>query len=250
MGSKAIRLAAATAAVLALCVAGAAAQSGGRASATRSVVLGKTPTYPASGCPGASGCEVIAKVTGIQMKADGVDHPFRVPADGKLVSWWLKLPRLYKSQLRSFNGLFGGDPAARIVVLRRGKRARFRLIRQSPTQGVRRDIGKKGRARYTLAQPLRVKQGDYIGLTVVSWLPAFAVGLDGPNNTWLASRARDRCDTPPASRPKKFAAYYRRSDAQLETSPVKVYQCSYATARLLYWARIVKDAEEPAQPPG
>jgi hypothetical protein len=208
------------------------------------VVLGKTSVYPSSGCPDPDKCEVIARVTGIQMKADGVDHPFRSPVSGRLVAWWLKLPRLHSTQIQSFNSLFGGEPAARVAVLRRGKGGRFRLIRQGPTQPLRADLDGKGRARYRLAEPLVVKEGDYVGLTAITWVPAFAVNLDAAGNYWLASRTKDKCATPPASRPKRFAAYYRRTQAQLRTSTVKVYQCTYQTARLLYWARIVADAPE------
>ena len=218
----------------------------GSAQTASSVVLGKTAVYPSSGCPDPDKCEVVARVTGIQMKADGTDHPFRAPITGRLVAWWLKLPRLHTTQIQSFNGLFGGEPAARIAVLRRGKQGRVRLIRQSPTQPLKDDLDGKGRARYRLAEPLLVKQGDYIGLTAVTWLPAFAVNLDAAGNYWLASRTKDRCATPPASRPKRFAAYYKRSQAQLDISTVKVYQCTYQTARLLYWARIVADTPAPA----
>jgi hypothetical protein len=223
------------------------AGAGGAQSAS-SVVLGKTAVYPSSGCPDPNKCEVVARVTGIQMKADGTDHPFRSPITGRVVAWWLKLPRLHTTQIQSFNGLFGGEPAARIAVLRRGKLGRFRLIRQSPTQPLKDDLDGTGRARYRLTDPLLVKQGDYIGLTAVTWLPAFAVNLDAAGNYWLASRTKDRCATPPASRPKRFAAYYKRTQAQLDTSTVKVYQCTYQTARLLYWARIV--ADQPAPAPG
>jgi hypothetical protein len=94
---------------------------------------------------------------------------------------------------------------------------------------------------------LSVRRGDYIGLTAVTWLPSFAVNLDAASNYWLASRSKDRCSTPPASRPKKFAAYYRHTQAHLQSSTVKMYQCTYQTARLLYWARI--EAEEPQPPP-
>ena len=97
-------------------------------------------------------------------------------------------------------------------------------------------------------QPLRVKAGDYIGLTAVTWLPAFAVNLDAPGNSWLASRTKRRCATPASSRPKQFEKYYKRNDAQLQASTVKQYDCSYQTARLLYWARIVPDAAPPATP--
>jgi hypothetical protein len=218
----------------------------GNVRTARSVVLGKTAVYPSSGCPNPDKCEVIARVTGIQMKADGVDHPFRAPVTGRLVAWWLKLPRLQSTQIQSFNGLFGGEPAARVAVLRRGKGGRFRLVRQGPTQALRADLDGKGRARYRLSEPLVVKEGDYIGLTAVTWVPAFAVNLDAAGNYWLASRTKDKCATPPASRPKRFAAYYRRTQAQLRTSTVKLYQCTYQTARLLYWARI--EADEPESP--
>ena len=213
-----------------------------------SIVLGKTPDYPASGCPAPDQCEVVARVTGVQMKASGVEHPFRTPVSGQLVAWWLKLPNLRSTQIRTFNGLFGGDPTARIAVLRRGKAGRFRLIRQSDNQPLRADLGKAGRVRYRLATPLRVKAGDYIGLTAVTWLPAFAVNLDAPGNSWLASRGKRRCATPASTRPKEFERYYKRNDAQLRVSTVKRYVCSYETARLLYWARIVPDTPAPATP--
>ena len=172
-----------------------------RPRAAASIVLGKTANYPDSGCPETRGCEVVARVTGIQMKADGLDHPFRVPIDGQLVSWWLKLPELRATQLRSFSELFGGSPAARIAVLRRGKRGRVRLVRQGPTEQLRAHLDGKGRTRFRLAEPLRVKKGDYVGLTAVTWIPAFAVGLDANANVWLASRSKDRCSTPSSQRP-------------------------------------------------
>ena len=63
-------------------------------------------------------------------------------------------------------------------MLRRGIRGRFRLVRQSPTQTLRADLGARGPRAYRLAQPLQVKEGDYVGLTAVTWVPAFAVNLD------------------------------------------------------------------------
>jgi len=218
-----------------------AADHEGHQQASQSIVLGKTPEYPESGCPAPEKCEVVARVTGIQMMAAGIEHPFKAPQSGQLVSYWLKLPALRSTQIRTFNGLFGGDPVARIAVLRRGKAGRFRLIRQSANQPLRGDLGQRGRVRYRLAAPLRVKEGDYIGLTAVTWVPAFAVNLDAAGNSWLASRPKRRCATPASSRPKQFERYYKRNDAQLQSSTVKQYVCSYQTARLLYWARIVPD---------
>lgn len=235
----------AIAGVVLACAATAIAATVPHGAASKSIVLGKTPSYPESGCPATEGCEVVARVTGIQMRAAGVEHPFRSPVDGQLVAWWLKLPKMRSTQVETFNSLFGGEPAARVVVLRRGIRGRFRLVRQSPTKSLRADIGRRGRARYRLSEPLRVKEGDYVGLTAVTWLPAFAVNLDAAGNQWLASRTKRRCATPSSSRPKRFKKYYRRTDAQLRSSTVKKYRCTYQTARLLYWGRIV-----PAAPAG
>jgi hypothetical protein len=240
MRSPAFRFALLACALLA-CAATALAAARPHGSASKSIVLGKTPDYPASGCPADEGCEVVARVTGIQMTAGGVDHPFRSPVDGQLVAWWLKLPNMRSNQISTFNSLFGGDPAARVVVLRRGVSGRFRLVRQSETQPLRSDLGGSGRVRYRLPQPLQVKEGDYIGLSAVTWVPAFAVNLEAAGNEWLASLPKRRCATPSSSRPQRFKEYYRRTDAHLEASTAQEYRCTYQTARLLYWARIVPD---------
>jgi hypothetical protein len=238
-------LAAAVAAAVAVATA-----SGAEPKASKSIVLGKTTEYPASGCPAVDRCEVVARVTGIQMRASGVDHPFRAPASGQVVAWWLKLPELRASQVKSFSDLFGGGPAARIAILRRGKSGRVRLVRQSPTEDLRPHLGARGRVRFRLLQPLRVKAGDYVGLTAVTWMPSFAVGLDPVGDAWLASRPESRCDTPSSRNPDRFAHYYKRNDAHMETSTVKQYRCTYRTARLLYWARLVPDEPQPgAQQP-
>jgi hypothetical protein len=242
MGAKRLT---ALAVLLGALVVAVATAIGASPTASQSIVLGKTSQYPESGCPDSRNCEVVARVTGIQMKADGVEHPFRAPSSGQLVSWWLKLPELRRSQIKSFSELFGGAPAARVSVLRRGERGRVRLVRQSPTEQLRDRIGAKGRARFRLAEPLRVKEGDYVGLTAETWIPAFAVGLDAVNNTWLASRTEQRCSTPSSRDPDRFARYYKTNDAHLEASTVRQYRCLYRTARLLYWARLVPDQPEP-----
>jgi len=231
-----IALAVAVAAAVAVATA-----NGAQPTPSKSIVLGKTTEYPDSGCPAADRCEVVARVTGIQMRANGVEHPFRAPASGQIVSWWLKLPALRASQVKSFSDLFGGGPAARIAILRRGKTGRVRLVRQSPTEDLKPHLGARGRVRFRLLEPLRVKEGDYVGLTALTWVPAFAVGLDPVGDAWLASRPERRCDTPSSRDPNRFAHYYKRNDAHSETSTVKEYRCTYRTARLLYWARLVPD---------
>jgi hypothetical protein len=213
--------------------------------APKSIVLGRTVNYPESGCPNTDRCQVVARVTGIQMHADGIQEPFRAPTDGRVLAWWLKLPSLSKSQIKSFSQLFGGGPSAQIAVLRRGKLGRARLVAESPARPLDAYLGRKGMTRFRLEQPLRIKEGDYVGLTAVTWVPAFAVGLNADENSWLASRPKARCSTPSSTDRNRFAAYYRQTDAHTAPSSVKPYRCVYKTARLLYWVRIVPDARQP-----
>lgn len=214
--------------------------------ATKSIVLGKTTNYPESGCPQAEGCQVVARVTGIQTRADGVDHPFVAPTDGKIISWWLKLPQLRPSYIKSFSDLFGGPPSARVAVLRRGAQGRMRLVRQGPIEQLAQYLGNKRRIRFKLATPLPIKKGDYVGLTAVTWTPSFVVGLGSETDAWLASRPKARCNTPSSSDPRRFAAYYKRTDAHLQDHTAKDYKCLYRTARLMYWARLVPNAPTKA----
>jgi hypothetical protein len=245
MTSKTVKIVVALggACVLAASAVAADRASNGRApndaAASKSIILGKTSNYPDAACARPRRCQVVARVTGIQMAADGRSNPFRVPRDGQLVSWWLTLPRLTDAQIKSFNKLFGGEPKARLAVVRRGVRDRYRLVRQSDPVPLADKLGTKGRVRLRLPQPLAVKRGDYVALTAETWLPSFAVNLNASRNNWLASRVSRRCQTPPSNNVKRFERYYKHNDAQLQASTAKPYQCSYETARLIYWARLV-----------
>ena len=205
------------------------------------IVLGKTSHYPESGCPGTRGCQVVARLTGLQLSADGSGHPFLSPVNGQVVAWWLKLPQLSNPQFKSFSDLFGGAPTARLAILRRVRHGHFRLVRESANQPLSNYHGQKLWPRFTLPQPLRIKRGDYVGLTAVTWVPAFAVGLDSAGNSWLASRPKRRCSIPSSADSKRFAAYYRTSDVHTGPGTVRDYKCLYRTARLLYWALVVPD---------
>ncbi len=246
--SKTLKILAALAAICAMTATALAAKHGARPTAAKSIVLGKSKRYPDTACSKVRTCQVVARVTGVQMAAAGTARPYRIPKDGKLAAWWLKLPRLTETQVKSFNKLFGGEPAARVAVLRKGIRGRYRMIRQSETVQLRDKLGAKGRLKVRLPEPLDVRKGDYVGVTAVTWMPSFAVGLRAKGNYWLASRSKKRCKTPSSTNLKAFKRYYKTNDAQLKPSTVKLYQCRYQTARLIYWVRIVPN--EPASGAG
>ena len=123
------------------------------------------------------------------------------------------------TQISSFNSLFGGEPggADRRPAAREARPLPARAPERRPRR-CGRISDSKGRVRYRLAEPLRVKEGDYVGLTAVTWIPAFAVDLDAAGNEWLASRPeaalRDAVQQQARSASR---TYYRRTDAQLES---------------------------------
>ena len=78
---------------------------------------------------------------------------------------------------------------------------------------------------------LRVEKGDIVGLTVPTWAPAFAQGLEA-NNVWRASRASPgKCTN---------ATDVRQGEPQAQIGKRATYGCRYTTARLLYTATVVE----------
>ena len=47
-------------------------------------------------------------------------------------------------------------------------------------------------AQFPLAQALRIRKGQYVGLTVPTWAPALQIGL-GSDTSWRSSRAAAGC---------------------------------------------------------
>jgi hypothetical protein len=219
----------------ALAVACSAALAGalwpGSAGAARQVtVLGQTQGAPAPACP-QSPCEAVGSVTGFQAVAGSVVKPFAVPFNGRLVAWSITLSRPKSSQQSFFNNFYGSPPQARIAVLSQvpGKSPpRYTLLRQGPVVVLTPFLGST--VVFALDQPLIVKQGNIIGLTIPTWAPAFAVGLTD-NSGWRASRLAGKCTK---------TADIKASHPQQKVGSDKQYGCFYKTARLLYTATIVK----------
>lgn len=211
----------------------AGAGDGARAAAKPRVIeLGRGQGSPRPSCP--RSCEAIGRVTGYQVLAGGRRRLYRAPADGKIVAWSITLARPRLSQIRFFNDFYGSPPRARLAILRPGARNRFRLTGQSHSVDLTRYLGQ--RPVFALQQPLTVKRGYFIALTVPTWAPAFATGLS-LDNAWRASRPRRRCRD------------VKRRDAQQQRKSLRAYGCVYATARLLYTATMVATpaAEKPSR---
>lgn len=203
----------------------------GAAGAARNVtILGATQTTPDPACPG-SPCEAIGSVTGFQSTAGTVRRPFQAPYDGKVVAWSITLSKPKASQQSFFNDFYDSPPEARLAVLKQvpdKSPPRYKLLRQSPTEVLTPHLGKS--PTFALEQPLTVRRGNILGLTIPTWAPAFAVGL-ADDSGWRASRKAGKCTR---------TSDIQESRPQQKVGSDKQYGCFYRTARLLYTATLVK----------
>jgi hypothetical protein len=239
-------------ALAALCAALIGAIGISSAGARKAAVLGKTKHTPGPSCGDRKhpkDCSVVGRTTGYMTIADGKKHPYNIFKDGKIVAWAIDVskPLEKKYGQRTFFGtLFGNDklgkgPTARLAVLKRKAKHKFKLKHQSTTVDLRSVLGHK--ETFTLDKPLRVRKGDVVALSYPTWAPNFnshdfnpSISVDG--NQWRASRKKDNCapkkDTDRAKR--RFA---RASHAHEKVGSTRSYDCLYKGGRLLYWAYFV-----------
>jgi hypothetical protein len=227
------RYAAATLAVglLALSAAliGGASGADAAPAARTTIVLGKTATTPDASCP-ESPCRAIGSVTGFQIRNQEGSLPFRVPRNGEITAWSVNLSKPTDNQRAFFNGFFGRPPEAHLAILKRVPASdppRYRLRRQSPIEVLSGQPG--GLARFSLDQPLRVRRGNVVALSIPTWIPAFAFDLS-PANAWRASRQPGHCTN---------ATDLRQGTPQQVVGSRRAYGCRYNGARLLYTATLV-----------
>ncbi len=77
---------------------------------------------------------------------------------------------------------------------------------------------------------LEVEKGDVIGISVPTWAPMFAQGLES-KDVWRASRAPGTCTN---------STSIREGEALEKVNRRATFGCKYATARLLYTATLVE----------
>jgi hypothetical protein len=191
--------------------------------------LGQTPRSPTPACP-KSPCQAVGRTTALQLVADGQRAPFKARKDGKIVAWALDLSRPTKDQRSFFSDFFqsnalGMKPTARVAVLKRkGKGRNYKLKRQGPVIDLSSSLGSY--QVFTLTDPLRIRKGEFMALTIPTWASSFAVDLNRTSNIWRASRADGHCTADNDIKTGK---------AQQKVGSVREYGCDYSTARVLYW---------------
>ena len=85
---------------------------------------------------------------------------------------------------------------------------------------------------FPLDRSLTVRKGYLVALTVPSWAPALALGMDS-GTLWRASRLTSACDAP------------GKQSAQLGLGNQVPYRCLYRTARLTYSVTMITTPTPP-----
>jgi hypothetical protein len=192
------------------------------------VVLGQTSTVPDPSCPGLP-CQAIGSVTGFQVSNSQTRSPFIVPHDGTIKAWTLTLAQPTNKQRSFFNGFFGTPPEARLAILRRvagTNPPRYNLRSQGSVKVLTPYFGQTVK----FGSSLEVEKGDIVALTVPTWAPAFAQGLD-PKEVWRASRAPGTCTN---------STDIRQGEPLEKVGTRATFGCRYSTARILYTATLVE----------
>jgi hypothetical protein len=199
----------------------------GVASAKRSEI-GTLAEGVRGSCP--DNCQAVTRSTGYQAKVGPDRELYRAPADGRIVAWSIGLGKPGPKQTAFFEERYGGAAQAAVVVLDSGKKLARTVVAKAPLQRLTEYFGQT--VQFPLTRTLRIRKGQYIGLTVPTWAPALQIGL--PSDTsWRSSRAKTGClDTT-----TQFALLGGRTFA--------TFNCLYKTARLTYSATFISSPPKP-----
>lgn len=193
----------------------------------RIVEMGRTAAEPTPSCPGKP-CLAVSRTTGYQAKVGAERDLFKVPADGKIVAWTIRLGDPDKRQIAFFDKNYGGEAAAGITVIRPGRRLYARVTGASPVEKLQPYFGES--VQFPLGRSLTVKKGYIVALTVPSWAPALAIGY-GNDHSWRASRSKTSCTNT------------ETQTAQTTPGAITRFSCLYRTARLTYSVTLITDPQ-------
>ena len=195
----------------------------------KTVTYGKFPYDLKPSCsPKPKNCTVVGKTTGFQARSGARRSPYMVDVKkGKVVSWGIIMGAPGK-WVDFFNDIFGSRSRVRLAVLRkskstRGGGSRYRLMRQTEVAEITSYFGSS--PAFALDDPMPVREGDVLAITVHTWAPAFRVNLDS-TYSWRADRKRGSCSN------------VRKGAIHTKLKSTRPYQCLYRTAQLLYYVNV------------
>ena len=197
----------------------------------RIIEIGSASAPGAPSCP-SNPCQAVSRTTGYQAKVGAKRQVMTAPTDGKIVAWTITLGSPGKSQVNYFNDNFGGAATAGITVLKPGRKLRHKVNGHSPLQRLQPYFGTT--VQFPLDRTRTVRKGYRVALSVPSWAPALALGMD-TGTLWRASRLTSACDAP------------GKQSAQLGLGNQVPYRCLYRTARLTYSVTMITTPKPPKQ---
>ena len=206
----------------------------------RTVELGATADPVNPSCP-ADPCVAVVRVTGYGGRnAGGPKNPYYIRRNGYITAFTVTLASPTAEQSTFFNDNYGSPAGVQLSVLRKGTtrktRLEHRLVQETDLFPVDRYFGSS--PTFVLPEPLRVKEGNWIAITVPTWAPMLAINLT-KSDWWRSSRAKRSCDPPRSLR--QFALEDLRQ--------VNVFGCTYSGARLLYTVSYVPDNRPTVESP-
>jgi hypothetical protein len=198
----------------------------------RIVELGSQAQAATPNCP-AEECVVAVRVTALQGRASGgPKNPYFIRRDGWLVAFTVTLSRPNAEQIEYFDDNFGSPAEVRLSVLRQGDtrqtRLNYRLLAQSESFPLDDYFGST--PTFVLEQPLRVRRGNWVGITVDTWAPMYA-STASQADWWRASRSKGSC----------AGSRSLEQFAMGELGQVSVFGCTYHAKRFLYTVTYVPD---------
>lgn len=157
-----------------------------------------------------------------------------ISRNGRIVAWTVSLGKPTSKQIKFFDSKLGGEATAQLTILSVTKKSKKTpkakdgavVARQGELVKLKPYFGRT--VQIALQRSIYVKKGQIVALTVPTWAPALATGLDS-TTVWNASRGKSQCE-----------------DTQGQTSQLAVkqfsdYYCKYTTARITYSAQIIPD---------
>jgi hypothetical protein len=198
----------------------------------RTVELGADADPASPSCP-ADPCVAVVRVTGYQGRAaGGRKNPYYIRRDGHITAFTVTLSSPTPEQATFFNENYGSPAQLRLSVMRKGQtrktRLEHRLVQQSEPFELDRYFGSS--PTFVLPRPLRVKEGNWIAITVSTWAPMLSIDLTR-SDWWRSSRAKRNCDPP------RSLSQFAMEDLR----EINVFGCTYTSARLLYTVTYVPD---------
>ena len=199
----------------------------------RIIDLGPLDSVAKPGCPGTP-CYAISRTTGYQTRNATSKAPMVVTRNGRIVAWTIALGKPTTKQIKFFDSKLGGEATAQLTILSVTKKSKKTpkakdgavVSRQGETVKLKPYFGKT--VQFALQRSIPVKKGQIVALTVPTWAPALATGLDS-STVWKASRGEGQCEDT------------QGQTSQLAAKQFSDYYCKYTTARITYSAQIVSD---------